>query len=231
MIATDYIFGRKPGANVLPTLYNGLLAGFHLDETSGLPFDFVGNLGINPTLNSVTQGVTGKFDKAIQIEIGQVSLNTNSLIGGLSAFTIAAWTRWNGISNTTNNICSSLGGNRMYAFSRDATNAAFIYLVGNVSYGGSFSGLPSDTLDTNWALSILEWDGTTIRYIRNNVTSPDTFATPIGTIQKGTSEVIGGGWRSFQRSHQDIDEVLYWNRPLITTEKAALWNNGIGIKL
>ena len=211
---------------VLPSLYNGLLAGFHFDELSGTPNDFVGSL--TPTLNGVTQGVSGKFDKAIQIEIGQVSLGTNSLLGGLSACTIAAWTRWNGISDNATNIASSLGGSRMYAFSN---GYIAIYLLGNVLYEKVFGGLPSSSIDTEWALSIMEWDGSTIRYIQNNITSPDTIITPTGTIQKGTNEVIGGGWRGFQRSHQDIDEVLYWNRPLTIDEKTNLWNDGNGITL
>lgn len=228
------LLGRKK-VSINSTLYDGLLAGFHLDETSGAPVDFVGNLGITTSLNLVAggaQGQTGKLDKSIYIVDGQVNLNTNSLLGGLSQFTFAAWVKGKDISGQIpTNIASSLGGSRMYAF----TSKSFfggIYISG-VEYGGTFTEpfTPDPLLKDRFYLYLFEWDGTTLRAYIDNQISTTTYTTPVGTIQKGTAEVIGGGWRSFAHAYQNIDEALYWNRVLTPDEKTSLWNNGNGITL
>ena len=218
---------------VLPSLYNGLLAGFHLDEISGNPIDFVGSL--SPTLNLFnggSQGETGKFDKCIYIDDGQINLNTNSLLGGLSQFTFAAWIKNPQISGKIpSNIATSLGGSKMYVF---AANLYVDLFIGGIQYNGTFAspaGYSGTPRGDGFNLALFEWDGTTIRVSVDNQISATTITTPTGTVQKGTSEVIGGGYRSFQHAYMFIDEALYWDRALTTDEKTNLWNNGSGIIL
>ena len=215
---------------ILPSLYDGLIAGFHLDEISGNPIDFVGSLA--PTLNTVTQGVTGKFGKCVSIDIGYVGLNTNSLLGGLSSFTFACWQKDN-LNQTRNNLAGSYGGSRMYAFAQNSFNQWLGYIyVGTAIQGGSFNPPAGvNWIDyTRWYLVIFEWTGTEFRCYVDNQQSINFHSTPAGTIQKGTTETIGGSWRDGD-SYKNIDEALYWNRPLTADEKTNLWNEGNGIIL
>jgi len=220
---------RLRSAAPLNSLYNGLLAGFHLNETSGNPVDFV---GIAATNIGVTQGVTGKFGNAINGNNSYISLNTNSLIGGLSQFTIAAWTKYQ--SSPGGSLLGSYGGNRMYAFAQNTYNQWIgnIY-IGTTLYQRSFlppSGVNWVTANV-WYLTIFEWTGTVFKLTVNTDECTNPLTTPAGTIQKGTTETIGASWYGYPGSDRIIDEVLYWNRPLTTEEKTNLWNGGSGIIL
>lgn len=236
----NHILGKLPSSNILSSLYTGLIAGFHLDEPlqnpAVLPTDFIGAIpSINPTLNLFNggaQGELGKFDKSILIMDGQVNLNSNEILGGLSQFTFSSWVKGTGISGKVpTNVISSLGGNRMYVLTSGLY--AGIYINGAI-YDANFaapSTYPTSEIKEKFYLITWEWNGTQMRLSFDNEMSPTIVTTPVGVIQKGTAEVIGGGWRSFQHAYQYISEAVYWNRILTTEEKTALWNDGKGIKL
>jgi len=227
---------RKKSISIAPSLYNGLIANYKLDETSGTTA--IDETGIyNGIINGTpTLGVASNLGTGYNFNNNAanfVDLQTRNLIGGKAAFTIAAWSTKNtdGASGT---VYGSWAGTRICSFGDNGVNPRYtnyIY-IGGLLKGGVFNFTASEFTNPShgFQLMISYYDGATFKTSVNNNESLDSYLMT-GNVQStvnSQNERIGFG---NVPSNRIIPSLQIWDRAITADERTNLWNGGSGIIL
>jgi hypothetical protein len=210
----------------------GVVAAWHLNETSGTRVDSAGSFDLND-INSVlyTTGVLG--NAALFEEDDNEQLRVNDPSGDLQPWTgavahdrsISIWFRY-----------------------ADRTSQRYLFGGDNTMWGmvlrtnGHFTALYKDSLlnthTSDWALVLAAGTWHNAVYTIDVSTRETKLfmdgAGPVTDIQTESPEMygsyfsIGASWGSAYWDDA-IDETVIWNRVLNETTAKALWNGGAGI--
>jgi len=218
------------------SLYNGLLANYKLDETSGTTaIDETGNH--NGIINGTPAlGVAANLGTGYNFSVDTASFTdtqTKLLIGGRSAFTIAGWVKVS-TGTTMGSLYGAWSGSRICSFGNNTVTTRwinYIYIGGELK-GGVFDP-PAEGwgVNTDFRFMICTYDGTTLRTTVNNKESLNSYAMT-GIVQSPANcETERIGNTSWQPSKLIVSSLQIWDRAITTEEKTNLWNGGSGIIL
>jgi len=205
----------------------GLVAYYKFDEqdTSGTG-KIVDSLGINNGTNAGGDNSSGKLGTAYDYNGASdyIDLNTKTLLGGVSAFTISTWV-WHDATGSTDFIFGSWATANFVMMIRIDDTALGFYTRTSGVIGGT-----TQTLSTTgaWIHIVAIYNGTTMMTYVNGVESATRY-TQTGTITAtGTvNYTLGAGASGYWDGK--IDEVGIWNRSLTDAEIVQLYNSGNGI--
>lgn len=233
MIAKNYIFGRKYGANFL----DGLVAYYPLNSNAN---DFSGK-GHNGTLVNSPTFVPGKIGNGLQItaqnQVVTIPDNTDfSFTDGTSdlPFTISAWLYTIAYSSNSNRFISKREGN-----SSSEWLATFNGSVLNIILHSQNSGINvkyiscANTTSLNtWNHFVITFDGTNGKIYINGVlqATTNTISGTYTNMMSTTAVTRIGSNNSTSANTAQFgitDEVAIWkNRELTATEVLELYNKG-----
>lgn len=229
--------------------YSGLstsqVAWWELNETSGTRSDSVGSntLTDNNTVTYAT-GVAGQatgnaaaFDASSSDRLTAAGTSNLEYGGKNSSFTFAAWALVNTNANTYHTILSKYAADspatsREYYLGCSVTNCTSIgWNVYNTSNTGT-NALKAFNRGV-WQFVLADYNVSTgqVTLDVNNSGTPatDTLSGTLSTASSATF-MLGGygvGGNSYTWNGK-LDEVATWSRLLTSSEKAALYNNGVG---
>jgi hypothetical protein len=218
------LYGKAPKS----TLYNGLVAYYNLDETSGTIITDKIN-GINGVLkNGAAPNKVGKVGKAVSFDGSNdyIDLGYPSALNITGDLTISVWV-WNDLytGNSGNAIVTWANGSYLtYPFHLVILTTGYIRFNNNNNY-----------CDSTVKVSTNKWqhivctrkDGIARIYLDGVQVSPDVN---VGYPPTGNS-FLSISRSDLQRHDGLIDELGIWYRCLTVAEIAELNNQGNGITL
>jgi len=207
----------------------GLVAYYKLDEQdttgTGTIYDA---LFIHNGTNAGADNSSGKISTAYNYNGANdyINLNNNSLLGGVSAFTISAWV-YHDTASGTDVIIGSWTAPLVTLFRIDETDLQFYTKTSVGQAGGT-----TQTLSTTgaWLHIVAVYNGTTMMTYVNGVQSATTYAQTGTIVATGGENYFIGKYQTSGFWDGKIDEVGIWNRALTEAEITnQLWNGGTGI--
>ncbi len=215
----------------------GLTSYYSFDESSGtvLPNALNGSLNGETSSMNDANWVSGLINNALLFNVSDQQVNiTDNILAGItdSDLTINVWV--NTTDNSTAGIAVNLGNDSF------SVGSSFISIsVGSTGARGQakWSGSANETILTGGRISENEWNMITFTRTNNNwslyvnSTIVATSLNPNGfrpLFDDGETRISGNnlGLATFNGS---LDEFMFWNRSLNTTEIIQLYNNGIGL--
>lgn len=230
-INTGVMFGL-----VLPTLEQGLVSHWALDEASGTRVDsvlaFANDLTDN---NTVTQAVgkianAGQFDPLNDESLTRAS-NASLQMGAGVHFTLASWFYLDAIGgpDTTHMIIGKRNSTVLEYYLRVIISTSKLNF--EVSASGStpvVSVTHATVLSTaTWYFVVAWYDGTNLNISLNNG-DPATAAFS-SDVFAGAAVFTIGAYESFENWRGRIDETGFWKRVLTVNERAQLYASGAGL--
>jgi gliding motility-associated-like protein len=231
---SDSVLLYVPSSNSTPVqscgdlpsnLENGLVAWYpfcgNANDESGNANHLASGTNTFPT---TTVDRFGKTNRAYSFDGANSFLST--YIPFNSAFTISIWTKHDiGIIPTGWTNKESI-----FAYGSSSCNEATLLEVKEGSSKYNFGpwcspNLTNTTLDTNWHLLVVLYDGSNFRLFRD--TTQIGIQTNIALTQTDSLLIIGKNIPPFYSFwNGDIDDVGYWNRVLTESEITQLYSSG-----
>jgi len=210
----------------------GLTSWWTLNETSGARNDSYGTNHL--TDNNTVTSVSGKQGSAAQFASANseyLSIGDNASLSP-TLITICAWVYLDS-KNENRGFVSKWDAsttNRSFLLNYETTNDRFKFYIqtsGTDVLIVSATNFGSPTINT-WYFLCGWYDGTSA-YISVNNSTPESVSAPSNTLKDSTASFLIGRTR-YDGPFQDgrIDEVVLYSRVLAPTERAWLYNNGVG---
>lgn len=227
-------------ADSASTLMNDLVAYWRMEESgTDSRVDAINSLSL--TANGNVSADTGKRNDAVQLEwnvggVGYKYLNgsTDSKYSvGAGGKTWAVWISANNVAGPFILFTKGTGANDEYYFYIDANGKLWVDLIGGDGSWADYieaSGSNGDIVGGVFTL-VISWYDPADKKIRFSVNNGTTRVSPTalsGTPFNGAADFLinrtgsttyyGGLW----------DEMMFWDRPLTSDERAELYNSGTG---
>jgi hypothetical protein len=234
-----------------PSLLNGLISYWNLDEASGnTAFDNAGG-GNNGTDTGDTLGVSGRINTAYGFN-GTTSkidmANTNTLTSNLNLTTSGSISAWvlipivhKGYDYTD---FGALGYYYGQIVSRESSGGNAIgYTIYYLSYSNSFTvelasggGTYQDfnfndtaaVVANTWIHLVVTWGGGTVTTYMNGGNANSTTTTKLPGSNSNPFSIGYNATNSTNYWRGRIDEVGFWNRALTSNEVSSLYNSDLG---
>ncbi|HWB58677.1 MAG TPA: LamG-like jellyroll fold domain-containing protein [Chthoniobacteraceae bacterium] len=225
----------------LATLNSGLMAMYHMDETSGTFHD--SSLNGYDLLGFQTGNATGQVNGAAALNgsVGSYLANPNLALSG-TAFSFAMWVNPSSSSSSNGQVLAGNGG------SSQAGVACYLQPDNTFSCVANINGSTVTARDTSNPLPANTWSFCTAVYDGSQLTVETGSNTPVsvaasGTVAGNAGDFMVGNWNSLDRPYNGkIDELGVWSRAitsgtasvvssgstLVSNERAQLWNLGYG---
>ena len=209
-------------------LWDGLIAYWDMQESSGNIVDEVASLAGVPASTAPNYSQTGRIGNAInfnykptygsgtRFDVGDDILQTNQV-------TVSAWIYLINENDIFTIISNNYSNTHGYRLSLGGANHVIEFLVvdGN---GHSATGIGTSPLTHSvWYHVIMVVDGTNVTtYLNNNQETQESFAYNIG-YGTNSSVTIGANYDNNSSFGGRIDELRIWNRALTSDERQELY--------
>lgn len=205
--------------------YEDAISWWKLDETvSGPVVDTQGN--DNLTNSGATINQTGKWNKCYLFSgSNQYLYKTSGMTCPTSAISIAFWVKCGATSAGYAHLCG-LGGDRYFAFYMQPNTLQLHWEYLNI--GGGSGDVSIGTLDTNWHLVVVTYDGSNVRtYVDFVIQNTTPLTGAIGYTDTsffiGVNGTAGGAYGNFFAG--SFDEFRIYNRAITQAEINGLFYN------
>lgn len=201
----------------------GLVSYWALNESSGAVLDSKGvNDGV--VVSSITQGVDGKIDKAVNYTKGYVNVSNDASLDITDAISISMWINlsteggdWRGLVGKSN---------LPDAYSIIHNDDTDIFRI-DLNPLGNWQTKKTLTLNQYYHM-VFTWDGSTARiYFDGSLDNSTTHLS--GTMSTSAEDLLFGQDPDGYMWKGQIDEIGLWNRSLNSTEVTDLYNGGSGL--
>lgn len=203
-----------------PSLYGGVVY-YKLDESSGNAVDSIGS---NTATNTSVTYSAGKINNGAVFN-GSAQLNSVSTVPNGSAYSISLWfktTKNDGSYSTMYCSSSSSGGGTTADVFLVSETHRVLYQVG----GTLLETTATIYNDGNWHHALFTMDSTAgILYVDGTAVASGTITAPSTNRYPTIGYYVGSASNSMVGS---VDEVVYFNRTLSSTEVTSLYNGGSG---
>jgi hypothetical protein len=213
------------------SLLNGLISYWPLDESAGLAIDTAGG-GNNGFPTNTVQGVTGKINTAYLFNgsSSKVDMNNPANLSLTTAATVSCWIYMPALPSGDAVIfekADAVKGLYGYAMFYQKQSNTFQFMVANGINHAAYSagsGLSAAT----WYHIVCSWNGSTVTtYLNGSVVS--STSQIYNCVSNVYDFALGGNLPTNTAYFSGtIDEVGVWNRALISSEVATLFDSGSG---
>ena len=256
MVAVALV-ATSPAIALDPALWDGLVANWAFDETTGTTaYDSVGTANAEwmnvDELDAPESWITGKLGGALYFDqtdsgtgyfAGALIGDVSSLHLGTNACTISSWVKLDMLPSAMGDFGgvfdAQIDGFVMYAGNSEARAKISTADSGNAFVSSTRPGAGEVHLDTDWHHWVASFDGEYSRfYLDGQLMDQIAIPNPSG-VQIQTGQVAGIGYQpqdlaasstSYDRSFLPgaVDDMAIWNRALNVNEINHLYNSGTG---
>lgn len=232
-------FAQKGGTSVpmANSLYNGLIAYWNLDESSGnrAAVFQIGNYTL--TDNNTVGSATGKIGNAANFVSASSEFFSLADTPGLSAgasFTIAFWVKFATVNtdmSVINKWKAAGDADCEYSVGYDGTNSFYFLVTTDGNAFSTFNSVnassPQPAVAGTWYFLVCRFDSAAAQIsITVNNATPDT-KTQTATFN-GTRPFEIGALDSANFVNGDVDVAMFWKRAITAAEITYLYNSGNG---